>query len=373
VLLALGPTSLDENDAVILQADLEPGYLQGDAPAWQMRESGWRQRMPAVLIIASFILTFGLFWILWSRAYLIAQLNRRPGWSSPTGKVLALTAPPDDASPALVGALTYGIVSGVPVLATLFDLARRGVVRFDVGTKRFAWSSPPIRLKRGERAASLPAWEQLLLDGVFRKTDEDGSANWTRAGSEIQKLGSRFLQVAREELIQRGDFDPQAMATRRGLYYRGIGCFTLAVVLIGVAVPAYEMLGPYGFVSALAAALVGIAAMVAGATLYPHTAQGAQRARQWRGFAKFLKESSKGTVPIDSARFHHWLPLAVALGVAPAWVKSGRRRGLSTPDWFRSPSGDPGDIAVLMTVVASSSHGGGGGGGAGGGGSSGAG
>lgn len=376
VVLSLGPFALEQNRSVVVLADVQAGFIEAPPSAWQERERLWRDRLPGVLIVSSFLLTLGVFWALWSRAYFVSQLQRGPGWSSPAGKVFALTAPPDDASPAHVGALTYGLVNAVPILAGLFDLARRGVIRFEVGPKRFAWSTPPMRIHPGPRPTGLVAWERVLLDAVFRKADGEGVATWDRAGSEIQKLGSRFLRATREELIQRGDLDARAIASRRRLYVRGLAIFGLAGVLVVLAFLLMPRLGPYAFIPAGAAVVAGSVAMVAGGTILPHTAQGAQKARAWRGFAKFLRESSKGNAALDTARFHAWLPHAVALGVAPAWIKAGKRWGLSVPDWFRTPSGNPGDISALLAVTAaSSSHGGagGGGGGAGGGGSSGAG
>jgi hypothetical protein len=74
------------------------------------------------------------------------------------------------------------------------------------------------------------------------------------------------------------------------------------------------------------------------------------------------------------------VPLAVALGLAPAWSKLLKNQPTATPSWYRalSATGDDGGFPAFVGVSAADGHSGGGagggfGGGAAGGGSSGAG
>jgi len=173
--LALGPLRLEDDKSVVLRAEFSGFPLPAEAPAWQVREDRWRDRLLGVLVVTSFLLTLGLFWVLWSRAWLIAQLDRGPGWSSPSGRVLALTSPPEGAPPAVVAGLTHGVLNAVPVLAGLFDLGRRGLLRFEAAQRRFAWSSPPVRVRPASAAADLPPWDRLLLERVASKADADGT------------------------------------------------------------------------------------------------------------------------------------------------------------------------------------------------------
>jgi len=90
-------------------------------------------------------------------------------------------------------------------------------LRFEAAQRRFAWSSPPVRVRPASAAADLPPWDRLLLERVASKADADGTVRWSRAGAEAHRAGSRFLRLVRDELIRRGDLDPKAIAARRSM------------------------------------------------------------------------------------------------------------------------------------------------------------
>src|SRR6185503_16767287 len=69
-----------------------------------------------------------------------------------------------------------------------------------------------------------------------------------------------------------------------------------------------------------ALAVVGVIALIFYAAHTPLSNAAVRRAQYWRGFRKYLQEIARDrqAPPLESS-VRQWLPLAVAIGVAPAW------------------------------------------------------
>jgi hypothetical protein len=375
--LELEPTRLRANRTVVLQVDFPRGAPAGSRPAWWLERLRWRERLPGVVAVAAALVLLGLLWVLRTRSDLMAKLapgspGARVGGSSPL-----VREPPEEISPALSGALLLGRPAMPQAFAVLLDLARRGTLRLDPGGSRSRWASPKPKIFHGLSAADLEPWERIVFDAIFERPNADGSIEWRRAVSGLGHRYRAFARSVQEGLVRRGSFDPAGIkgrsAMKRGLLILlvpGAAATVAGFLLLGA-------LGPAAFIPVGAIAVVVFAAAIATETIPLRTRRGAELARAWSGFAHHLKNASKGSTPVDTARFAAWLPHAVALGVATPWAKAARHWGLEPPSWFRSDSGDiAGDMRVLTSVIAVTSvsgGGAGGGSGAAGGGSSGAG
>lgn len=379
LLLRSGPLRLKEDESVILRAEFNAGLITAELPARQQRREEWTRHRPTALALSAVILVLTLGVVLWLRQRWQEEIGARREEPIARGRPPAVPQPPDDLSPSLVAGLfphSSGSGSVTGPLATLFDLARRGMLSFEVGAKRFFLGSRAMHLRRASTPSDLAPWEKTVLEAAFRRSNHAGVVSWNRAVEGLSRASGRFGRQIRVELVRNGDLDPLALDARRKLMLLGAGLFGLVLLLLVPAALLARTFGPWGVLPAAAAIVPALAALVFSQTVSPLTPQGVRRRHAWSGFRRYLKEAEKRGIALDSARFHAWLPLATALGVAPALVKSGKRWGLVPPSWFQSPTGDPGDMAAFVTIMAASTgHGGGvgGGGGAGGGGSSGAG
>ena len=379
LLLRSGPLRLKEDDSVILRADFAAGLITAELPERQQRRAEWTRHRSTALALAAVILALTLGVVFWLRQRWQEEIGVRREEPIARGLPPAVPQPPDDLPPSLVAGLFSsssgsGTVTGP--LATLLHHARRGALSFEVGAKRFVLGSRALHLRRASAPADLTPWEQTVLEAAFRRSKQTGVVAWNRAVEGLSRASGQFGRQIRVELIRSGDLDPIALDARRKLMLLGAVLFGVVLLLIVPAALLARTFGPWGALPAAAAFVSALAALALSQTVSPLTPQGVRRRHAWSGFRRYLKEAEKRGIALDSARFHAWLPLATALGVAPGLVKSGKRWGLTPPSWFQSPTGDPGDMAAFVTIMAASTgHGGGvgGGGGAGGGGSSGAG
>lgn len=375
--LRLEPIRLRDNRTVVLQVDLPRGTLTGSQPAWWMERLRWKERLPAVLAVAAALLLLGLLWVLRTRSDLMAKLAPGTAGAQVNGSSPLVSEPPEDVSPALSGALLLGQPAMPQAFAVLLDLARRGALRLDPGGSRNRWASPKPKILRGTPAADMEPWERIVLDAIFERPNADGSVEWRRAISGLGRRQRMFAESVQDGLVRRGSFDPAGIEARSALKLRLLMLLVPDAAALFAGFLLLDTLGPAAFIPAGAIMIVLFVAAIATATIPLRTRRGTEMARAWKGFARYLKDASKGSTPVDAARFATWLPHAVTLGVATPWAKAAQRWGIEPPSWFRSASGDiAGDMRVLTSVIAVAATSGGGtsgGAGAAGGGSSGAG
>lgn len=375
--LRLEPIRLRDNRTVVLRVDLPRGTLTGSQPAWRLERLLWKERLPGVLALAAALLLLGLLWVLRTRSDVMAKLAPGTAGARLSGSSPLVSEPPEDVSPAMSGALLLGQSAMPQAFAVILDLARRGALRLDPGGSPSRWTSPKPRIRRGTSAPDLEPWERIVLDAIFERSNDDGSAEWRRAVCGLGRRYRMFAESVQVGLVRRGSFDPAGIDARSAMKRRLLMLLVPEAAALIAGFLLLDTFGPSAFTPVGAIMIVLFIAAIATATIPLRTRRGTELARAWKGFARYLKDASKGSTPIDAARFAAWLPHAVALGVATPWAKAAQRWGIEPPSWFRSASGDvAGDMRVLTSVIAVTATSGGGtsgGAGAAGGGSSGAG
>lgn len=367
LVLTLEPTKLRANRTVVLQVEFPAGAMPGPQPAWWLQRLLWKERLPGVVAAAASLLLLGLLWLLRTRSDLVAKLAPGTAGARVGGSAPRASEPPEEVSAGLSGALLLGQPALPHAFAVFFDLARRGVLRLDPGGSRNRWSSPKPKIFRGSSDVDLEPWERIVFDAVFERANPDGSVDWRRAASGLSRRNRTFAEAVQEGLVRRGSFDRAGVEGRRLMNRRLLLLLIPDVAVLVAAILLLDTLGPAALLPVGAVALVLVATAIVTATFPLRTRRGAELARAWKGFARYLKDASKGATPIDAARFAAWLPHALALGVANPWAKAAQRRGIEPPAWFRSDSGTgAGDMRILTSVLAiTATSGGRAGGGAG--------
>lgn len=366
--LALDAVPLKEQRSITVLFDLPGGAVESGEPAWQQRSQLWRKRTPVFLVLAALVVAAGTAWLI-GRSFRDDDRERH----RPRGPYVAVKSPPEKISPALAGALRDANVTPAHAIACLLHLADRGALRFEQPEGRSILGRPAPVLYRSQGFASLEPWESIVVEGAFRKGRDPGVVEWGRARSGLTSSMKEFSREVVAALVRRGDFDAGAAVVRSRLNGSSLALLVLSVPFLVLAIVLFSSLGPAGF--ALPAAFLVLAGLggILGANIPQWTERGATRAAAWRGFTKHLKETARGTTPLDSEHFHERFSYAVALGVSKEWLAGGKRRGHAGPSWFRTASDTAADLGDLSVFVAASAAAGGSSGGGGAGGSSGAG
>jgi hypothetical protein len=352
---------------VVLEARFPRGSLGGAPPHWQAAAEA-RQREIATGIRNGVIVT-----ILALALLVLVVVRVRSGLLDPRSEFDGLTVhePPADLKPALAAVLA-GRSAGA--IGTLLELARRGVLKIEEVPKH--WGSRDFLVTRRDEQLPLSAHESELMKILFASGTQ---VKMSKAATRMQMAGSKIGSAVRRELTAAGMLSPEKKAQRSKAVWAMVGLalagvVVAAVLLVRAGSPAFAAFFGIGF---SAGALIS-AIVIASTPVW--TEQGAIVTAQWRAFARYIRDVSRGREPLPGPdRFEALLPYAAAFGVAAPWTKRFQKEGeVPFPGWFASLASDAGSgvdsfVAFTSTADSSGGAGGGGGGGASGGGSSGAG
>ena len=373
---------IDEDTPVDVNVRFPRGSLLAQPPAWQSEQEQQAQRtavgIPFGLGAAGITILLGVAGVILAGRSFRRQANTFHNASQ------NFSAPPRAIPPALAAKLTG---SSVPFLGTLFDLARRGILRIEEGTKR--WGSRTFDVIRQPTSERLQPHEQVFLDALFHKTS-DGRV----ALSEIASLAnnSQFSQALDQELTMAGWRDVER-SNRRGralaasilglvLGLAAMGVGFLIASFLSESQPTALIVGAILLGVGVAACGVSLLGLIVALLISTLSDEGARQASAWNSFAGYLRNITRGREPVTSPDlFERYLPYAAGLGMATEWAKFFQKQAnIPIPEWFMSlQSGvDDGSFVAIMAAISvadssASAATGGDGGGASGGGSSGAG
>jgi hypothetical protein len=334
---------------------LPAGSVLRAAPVWQQRAARIQAQSFSWIAGAATVVAAGfLLMIAWRQGY-----DRPPDLE--TSRSTA-SPPPDDLSPALGGVVA---ANGGPTLehamAALFALADRGEIEIEERS-RGRFGQRDFQITRRAAHTTIVPYERRVLDLAFGGTSAPGeTATLSQARSRITRGFGKLSADLRQALATAGLLDQARMGLRRR--YQAFGTVTLIAALIAL-VPALVMIderGPWTLLIAAALLVVGLAALIFGATITPLSNEGYRRGHRWRAYRDYLSKVARGREPSSGVVPPSVLPIAVALGLAGAWSKFLKTQGLPAPAWFRAlPSG--GDNAAFVAFIAhggASAHGGG--------------
>jgi len=302
-------------------------------------------------ILLSFIIA-GMSVIVWLLFY--QKYGKR---FKPQGIPQRLFDLPSEESPAIAGYIVQSkSVNGSHLIATLFDLARRGYFQIsqERGEKGFLKKSKErfkISLEENEsRAASLNdlnPWELDLYDYV---TDEMSDNcvyfdDLTDQRSMMTKWFNEWAKSVKEDAETRGWYDKTSL---RGAIYCGFNEFALFCAGI-VSIVLAE---PWGLIGTLFALIFGVLAMA----IYKRTPEGEKAYRQWKAFKNGLKEGEQQRFEVRNIDKLFVYAIAVGLGEKDLkhWL-SNVQVNESTIPWIIFAGGihaSPAEVAAGMSTLA---------------------
>lgn len=384
-------SDLAPNTPLEIDLRFKTGSLTTQTPHWQQA-----QDQINALILPSLLGGLAIFLVGILSLVRYGRRHRRQTYAEDTAQVSIEL--PDDLPPALAGALNNSNArpNWYNALAALFDLANRGVLKFEqLEAKKLYQGAQDYSITLQHLPPELRLHEQSLLNALFFTHGPREGASTKMSKMRNYNIASTyaFKRAVKQEMTERGFLDAERQRVRNRLGSVSFFAFLLSAIgaILSLALASWPIIF---LLSGLFA--IGIAAFIMWIAYSPLSDAGWQEAKRWQAFSQSLTAITHGTKQKkqSKATFEQYLPYATTFGQMQAWIDHFRSRGLLVvPPWFQSLATSPADKRKAFTTMithtysvssspsagrsfgggASGSFGGGfGGGGAAGGGSSGA-
>ncbi|MFN8476146.1 MAG: DUF2207 domain-containing protein [Anaerolineae bacterium] len=344
-------TKIGANEQFVVGAWAPVAAFTNVPPAWQRAEDAQAARQPINLMLM--LLLSGATLLLGALG-LLALYRQMP----PLPRVPAegpRYTPPDNLPPALAASIARGGYAPGTPLATLFDLAERGVLRLEELPKGHGiFDRADFALVREESDATLAPFEEAVIEAAYAKAN-----NPVRVLSQDLAKGLRSGQGAIRKavtasLMELGLLDPARQTVARQISIVGF----VLLVLIVVAAALVFLFGPSAFIFATTLFILGMVAVIMGRSVSKRTATGEREAATWRAFEAHLKQVADGKTPEQPEIMEPYLPYATAFGLEKKWAKRFELAHVPTPAWFHASGGGSGGsewIAFVVVMNAASS------------------
>lgn len=381
-----------------IRAQWPHGLVPGNPPSWQAAADAIDQRnenLRPVLMLA-----FGAAGVL---IPLFAALGMLLVWYSrgrdpAIGPVPAeLDEPPSDLPPGLAGTLVDGHADVHDVIATVVDLAARGIIAIrEVQDPALLGSSRDFELELLKPEALQPRsplelrpYERAILQSFFARANPvrlSQLGDWFRVTIPfIQRALHREVAVA-------GLFDGNPEDVQHRYAVLGTSLIVLGFVLAGGMWLALGNLTGAAAWPGAGLVIAGLIVRFAAPSMPRRTATGALEAARWRAYARFLAKAPPDLLAADPRHtigmakaasvpaavaagtngtpataweagpeegdhlvrrglvFERTLPYAIALGINREWVQKFSDVGTPVPRWFApGPAGLPGTPPIIVS------------------------
>lgn len=352
--VTIAAQNLSPNETMVVEIPFAPGSLISAPPAWQQQQAQQNAQAPLWVGLAAAILVAGV------TALGVAWRRLRPNVPQPP---VTVYEPPHDLPPAIAGAINGSNAepAWANALATLFDLADRGVLRIEETPDKKWYRQHDFVIRRLAEPADLRPHERGLLAALFET--KRGRSDEVKL-SELNTLISsrqweKFKEPLKEELEATG-YISQARRDRRSrlMVVGGI----VLVLSVFAAILAITTFGPWFLTVGAAIFIVAVATLSVGYSLSVLTDEGAAVAAEWQRFSEHLKQVARGKAAVSGPEmFRRFLPYAASYGLLPQWAKWFEKEGWTElPPYFQTLTASPADgsAAFVAMMSASSSSGG---------------
>lgn len=332
-------TNLDAGDEFEVSLQFPP-ITSAEVPAWQVQDDQRRQSQQEaqersdwagfLMLIAGLVAAVG-----GGVAFLATWFTR--GRDPQVGLVAEyVETPPDDLRPGPAGVLLDETYHSRNVVATVLDLANRGVIRMEPNSDGATVRTNPFSFTLLAHTEQLRNYEQMVLDVIFgagAKTDT--TVPMPSVAGALASQNNRISDAYYQQLVSTGYFaeSPEQTRKRWRTIFRAIPVLIfLAVIVILFATEAWSGLAFFPIV-------VGIIFMIFArrmANSMPRRSiEGAESAAKWRAFRTYLRDL-QGKRELEESRriFDQYLPYAVAFGLAEEWVSRFAQVYTPAPSWF---------------------------------------
>jgi hypothetical protein len=354
---------ISSNGSLIAELHFAEGSLISAPPRWQQRQIYAASLAPRWAWTGAAVLVIGVF-------VLVSFRLKYPAASIRPEETTTTLEPPALLPAAIAGALAAnGSRSGTPSVATLIDLADRGVLSVEEVAPGFAGRQFELAQVPGKH--DLEDHEIVAIATAFAGGSD--RVRLSKALSRLKRNGRRFGAALRDDLYKAGLLDARRRAVRGGLSALAFGGVILAAVSFTVTAAFVPQYGAWPFFMPGGLMIAAIIGLLMAASTTPLSDEGLIEAARWRGYRRHLKALAAHRDSEAGEGFSsRSIVYGVALGLAYSWSRYLKRHPEATPRWFVAAETDPGAFAAFIGAHAAAASSGAAGGAAAGGGSSGA-
>lgn len=308
------------------------GIVTGQPASWQLAMDRQDQIKPvanvAGLALTVFALVAGLLglYLLWYSK----------GRDKPT-KLPAewIPEPPGDLPAGMAGTLVDEKADNKDVIATLVDLARRGVLAIQDESKPGAFGiGETHEFIYHLEDATLPMrpYEKLLVDKFFGDQQEQ------RLSDLREKFYTNMGQIKQglyQAVVDEGYFPRSPESTRTKYAIFGVLALVFASIVGCVLMVALINYSDFAICLPLALAVPAIGLIFLARYMPRKSPAGAEEAAKWLAFKRYMEDIEKYT-KVDEVKeiFDRYLPYAIAFGLESSWIKKFSRVDTAQPPWF---------------------------------------
>jgi len=243
--------------------------------------------------------------------------------------------PPSNLEPGVVGTLVDEKADMKDIIATLIDLARRGVISMEEeerGGFLGLGSSRDFVFRRQEEPADLREHEKRLLRRLF-------GGRQTRRLSDLKNQFYKFIPDLQKRLYQQvvdeGFFTGSPQRTR-GIYTAlGIGALVIfGAIELGLIV-LFSDYTRWAFCPSIGLGITSVGLIILGQFMPRKTRKGSEAAAQWNAFKRYLANIEKYTDLREAQEiFDGYLPYAIAFGLERSWIRKFAQVDTPAPYWY---------------------------------------
>lgn len=347
---------LSPGDPLVVRLSFEPGGFSGAPPIWQADRETHNSRAWIWLTAAAAVLAGGFLALM--RA---SRANIR---SVPKANFYVMK-PPLETPPALAGYLANQTVAWHHALATLFDLAGRGLIEIEQIREASMWRSAEFALTLRDHPDGLRPHEDALLQLLF--IGKDGQPREVVTMGEMNRLitSSRWKEYTRtleDEAEMEGLVDPAVESKRKRMVGWGVALMLLSFALFIASFLVSSSFGMWPLVLVAVLVLLSFLMIIFGALYTKLSDKGMEYATALEPFRRFLKDVSGKKVDMpDDAYYEAYLPYATGYGLAQQWAKRmAESEDPRVPAYFRAAeTGDPMNMAAFVAIITATSNSGG--------------
>lgn len=334
--VATAKESIPSGQEFEVRVQFPHGVITGSAPAWQRGFDSQRQYEETTKPVVDLgFLGLALVLLFGGPAGVIALYNAK-GKDPNVGLVAEYLSEPPDITPGIAGTLIDERADMQDVIATLVDLARRGVITMqeDAPDKTFGFSSQNYTFSRGPQfgQSGLHDYEQKLIDAIGLNGGDS---------VELKNLRNKFyakipgLKKALYAGLQKDglyNHNPESVRSQ----YAGLGVLLLVLAAVSVCASFFMLaLSEWALCLPVGLGVTGIFMLIFAPKMPLRTRKGADLHMRAQAFKRYLQNIEKyGSLEDAKERFDTFLPFAIAYGLERTFVAKFAKVDAPIPPWY---------------------------------------
>ncbi|MBK8901431.1 MAG: DUF2207 domain-containing protein [Anaerolineaceae bacterium] len=349
--------NIEPNNTMVFEMTFARGSLIASPPAWQIRQVEQNALGPVWIGASLVILVSGIV-----GAVMLGR-SHQPQVKKSTA---VYYEPPNNLPPAIAGVLngSGASPSWSNALATLFDLADRGILSIEELEKKSIFSGRDFEIVLLEESGNLRPHEKGLLRLLFEtKGMQHKSVKMSKLSSAVTgSQWKKFTEPLEAEIKAAGYIDARRKS-RRTWVMAGSFVFMILAVLIMILTVIFENLfGLWPMLVAFSFFVVFGVLMGVGSSLTILTDEARLLANEWQSFYQHLKDVTRHKAAVgETNMFNRYLPYAASYGLLHQWARFFEKEGWTQlPPYFHALNrADDGGMAAFVAMTAASSSSGG--------------